>query len=381
MPLERSPMNPLISPLHVTPSSPEMRVVSAFNAAAVTWEGETILMLRVAEVPKDVAEDEVAVPIISHEDEKPLVTIRRFRKDTPGLDISDPRGILYEGEILLSSLSHLRLARSKDGYHFDIEQEPALFPTEEYEEYGIEDPRMTFIEGRVYINYTVVSRYGVAVALASTDDFKSYTKHGVILPPENKNVVIFPERIDGKYAMIHRPATPGLGSLQMWMGFSEDMVHWGSHVPFMSKRPGMWDAIRIGAGAVPIKTDYGWLEIYHGVNAEQGYCLGAVLLDLENPAKILARSNIPFLIPETEYERTGFYGNVVFTCGAVVTEVANEKVVRIYYGAADQYTCRADVEMEDILDSLHAPALSVPVPVNLNEVPIASDPACAVDIG
>ena len=275
-----------------------------------------------------------------------------------------------------SSLSHLRLARSKDGYQFNIDKQPAIFPTEDYEEYGIEDPRMTVLEGVVYINYTAVSRFGVSVALASTTDFKTYTKLGVILPPENKNVVIFPERINGEYVMIHRPATTGLGSQQMWMAFSNDMLHWGNHVPFMGKRPGMWDSIRIGAGAVPIKTEYGWLEIYHGVNEQQGYCLGASLLALNKPSIILARSNVPFLIPETEYERTGFYGNVVFTCGAVVTDAPDHHVVSIYYGAADQYTCRADIELEDILDSLHAPALFVPLPIDLNQVPMPTGSTC-----
>lgn len=376
MRIERAAMNPLISPLHVTPSSPEMAVVSAFNAAAVTWHDETLLMLRVAEVPKDIPEDEVAVPIVtSGESNKNgnKVEVKRFRKDTPGLDTSDPRGVVYNGEILLSSLSHLRLARSANGYDFEIEKAPALFPTEIYEEYGIEDPRMTNIENTVYINYTAVSRYGVGVALASTKDFKSYTKHGMILPPENKNVVIFPERIDGQYVMMHRPATTGLGNQQIWLGFSDDMFHWGAHWPLMTKRPGMWDSIRIGAGAVPIKTDYGWLEIYHGVNKEQGYCLGAVLLDINNPRNILARSNIPFLIPETEYERVGFYGNVVFTCGAVVTGAEKDQVVRIYYGAADQYTCRADIAMEDILDSLHAPAIAIAPPVDMDQVPMVPE--------
>jgi predicted GH43/DUF377 family glycosyl hydrolase len=368
MRIHRAQMNPLISPLHVTPSSEEMRVVSAFNAATATVGGETFLLLRVAEVPKEVGADEVAVPVVAWTAGTPGIEVRRFALDTPGLDLSDPRAVIYEGEIYLSSLSHLRLARSTDGYHFTIDTVPALFPTEPYEEYGLEDPRMTSIDGTVYINYTAVSRYGVGVALASTQNFATYTKHGMILAPENKNVVIFPEKIGGQYMMIHRPSTTGLGNQQMWVAASHDLLHWGMHVPLMGKRPGMWDSMRLGAGAVPIKTDYGWLEIYHGVNPEQGYCLGAVLLDLEDPTQILARSSIPFLIPETEYERVGFYGNVVFTCGAVATQVENAAVVRIYYGAADQYTCRADIALEDILDSLHAPALEVRVPVNLDDV-------------
>jgi predicted GH43/DUF377 family glycosyl hydrolase len=239
---------------------------------------------------------------------------------------------------------------------------------------------MTVIEDTAYINYTAVSRYGVCVALASTRDFVTYEKHGVILPPENKNVVIFPERVDDHFVMIHRPATSGLGNQQMWLAYSHDMLNWGHHVPLMTKRPGMWDSIRIGAGAVPIKTADGWLEIYHGVNEQLGYCLGAVLLDLHDPSKILARSNVPFLIPETEYERTGFYGNVVFTCGAVVTTHESDPVVHIYYGAADQYTCRADIELEDILDSLHAPVFVATEPqAKLEEVPIQSGIACPLE--
>jgi predicted GH43/DUF377 family glycosyl hydrolase len=141
----------------------------------------------------------------------------------------------------------------------------------------------------------------------------------------------------------------------------------------------MWDSVRLGAGAVPIKTAYGWLEIYHGVNPEQGYCLGAVLMDLRDPSQILARSNMPFLIPEAEYERTGFYHNVVFTCGAVVTKVADEDIVRIYYGAADQYTCRADIELEDILDSLHAPALAPAAAPEISALPGPTALSCPIE--
>ncbi len=374
MRIERALMNPLISPLHVQPSAPDLRVVSAFNAAAVRWHDETVLLLRVAEVPKDVPEHEVAVPVVAHRHGSAHIEVKRFRKDTPGLDISDPRAVIMDGEIFLSSLSHLRLARSADGFKFTIEKQPALFPTEPYEEYGIEDPRMTCLEGRVYINYTAVSRFGIGVGLASTCDFVTYEKHGIILPPENKNVVIFPERVNGRYVMLHRPATTGLGSQQIWLAYSDDMLHWGQHLPLMGKRPGMWDSIRLGAGAVPIKTPDGWLEIYHGVNPDQGYCLGAVLLDLHDPSKILARSNTPFLIPETEYERTGFYGNVVFTCGAVVAAAGDK--VQIYYGAADQYTCRADLYLEDIMDSLHAPARFVPPPVDIDQVPMPRGSSC-----
>lgn len=349
----RAAMNPLISPAQVSPSSPDLRVISAFNAAAMAWGDETLLLLRVAETPAEVADDEVAIPVVRLCNGRHHVSIHRFRKDTPGLDTSDPRGILYQGEWFLTSVSHLRLARSRDGYHFEIEAAPALFPTEPYEEYGIEDPRMTLIGDQIYVTYTAVSRDGVCVALASTTDFRSYTKHGVILPPENKNVVIFPEQIQGKYLMIHRPTGGGLGGQQMWMASSADLLHWGEYRPLMGKRPTMWDNVRIGAGAVPIRTPYGWLEIYHGVSDTLGYCLGAVLMDLDSPSRVIARSSRPLLRPEAHYEQNGFYSNVVFTCGAIVARSQpRTRMVQIYYGAVDETTCRVDIPIEDILDDL-----------------------------
>ena len=359
MQITRATQNPLISPAQVHPSSPDLRVVSVFNAAALRWGegGETLLLLRVAEAPAQVPEDEVAIPVITPcHDGCPSLTIHHFHKNTPGLDLRDPRGVIYQGEQFLTTLSHLRLAHSRDGVHFTVESSPALYPRESYEEYGIEDPRMTMLNGRVYITYTAVSRTGVCVALASTSDFQHYDRHGLILPPENKNTVLFPERIQGKYMMIHRPAGGSLGGLQMWLASSTDLVHWGEYRPLMSKRMGMWDSVRVGAGAPPIRTPSGWLEIYHGVCAERGYCLGAVLLDLADPSHVLARSPLPLLAPEADYERSGFYSNVVFTCGATVTDTPAEgKMVQIYYGAVDETTCRADIPLQDILDHLLEP--------------------------
>ena len=358
MRIVRASMNPLISPGQVSPSSPDLRVVSVFNAAALVWEGETLLLLRVAEAPIPADEDQVAIPIITPGTAAcPNITILHFHKSTPGLDLHDPRGIIFKGEQFLTTISHLRLARSTDGLHFTVDTTPALFPSESYEEYGIEDPRMTLLDDRVYITYTAVSRHGICVALASTTDFQHYTKHGLILPPENKNAVLFPARIQGEYQLMHRPTGGGLGGLQMWLASSSDLLHWGGFRPLMAKRPTMWDSVRIGAGAVPIKTALGWLEIYHGVNAKEGYCLGAVLLDLEDPSKVLARSPLPLLSPSTEYERSGFFSNVVFTCGATVTQMpSGSEMVQIYYGAVDETTCRADVPLADILEHLLAPA-------------------------
>ncbi len=344
----RAANNPLITPADVPPSSPELKVVCAFNAAAARYGHETLLLLRVAETVREVAPDEVAVPILDCRDGA-CVQIERIPRNTPGLDLRDSRAVRLQDRYLLSSLSHLRLARSTDGLHFTIDAAPALFPATEYEEYGIEDPRITQIGDTYYINYTAVSRYGIGVGLASTTDFVSYTRHGLIFGPENKNVAIFPEKIGGLYYAIHRPANTGMGTMSMWLASSPDLIHWGNHRQFLSSRPGMWDAVRLGAGSVPFRTDDGWLAVYHGVNREQGYCLGAVLLDKDDPSRVLARSQEPILYPQANYEQVGFYGSVVFTCGSIVDDAG---LLWIYYGAADEYTCCACLDVDDILDSL-----------------------------
>lgn len=354
MRISRVAGNPLLTPQAVPPSSPELQVLCAFNPAATRFRDETLLLLRVAETVREVAPDEVAVPVMDCTGETPRVHVERIPRDTPGLDISDSRAIVLADRHLLTSLSHLRLARSTDGTHFTVDPHPTLFPCLPYEEYGIEDPRIACIDGTYYITYTAVSRWGIAVGLASTTDFLTFTRHGLIFGPENKDVALFPERINGRYYILHRPSTSGVGTLRIWVSESPDLFHWGGHRQLLAKRPGMWDGLRIGAGDTPIKTDAGWLTIYHGVNREHGYCLGALLLNLDDPRQVVARSDTPILTPQAPYERIGFYGNVVFTCGSVADEAG---MLHIYYGAADAYTCCATVPIADILDSLHAPTV------------------------
>lgn len=220
-------------------------MIGVFNPAVLHWEGETLLLLRVAEAPVAITKDEVVIPIVTTSpDVSQHIAIHHFHKGTEGLDLHDPRGIIYQGEHFLTTISHLRLAHSQDGLHFTIDKAPALFPSESYEEYGIEDPHMTLLDGRVYITNTAVSRNGVCVALASTTDFQHYIRHGLILPPDNKNAVLFPERIQESYLMIHRPTGGSLGGLQMWLASSENLLQWGAFRPLLAKRPGMWDNVR-----------------------------------------------------------------------------------------------------------------------------------------
>ncbi|MEJ7812442.1 MAG: glycoside hydrolase family 130 protein [Gemmatimonadaceae bacterium] len=335
----------------VSPSRPDLAVVGVFNPAAISHGGETLLLLRVAEAPREIAAGEVAAPV--YDPDSGRLVVERWRRDAPGVDASDPRMLVVDGHTWLTSVSHLRIARSADGIHFDVEPLPALFPATAYESFGVEDPRVTLVEGTYWINYTAVSRHGIATALASTRDFRSFARHGIIFPPPNRDVTIFPERIGGRYVALHRPMPAGLGHPAIWIASSADMLAWGNHQLVAAARPGSWDDAKVGGGAVPFRVRAGgrdaWLAVYHGVTGSPTtYSLGALLLDGEDPARVIARSREPILRPEAAYEREGFFGGVVFTCGLL----AEGDVVRIYYGAADGVTAVADLSLDEILAGL-----------------------------
>ncbi|MHC4944882.1 MAG: glycoside hydrolase family 130 protein [Planctomycetota bacterium] len=254
----------------------------------------------------------------------------------------------------LQGRSVLALARSEDGFHFEVEEEPVLVPAEEepfatYESLGIEDPRITELEGRYYILYTAVSPYGPRLGLARTKDFHHFERLALISEPENKDGVLFPRRIDGRYVRLDRPMAKGLGN--MWISYSEDLVNWGDAKLLLSIRPGFWDCDRIGASAPPLETERGWLEIYHGVKFTSSgplYRLGVLLLDLKDPSKVLGRSGIPVLAPREYYERVGDVNNVVFSCGAIYEEYSGN--VKVYYGAADTCICVGMAKLNDLVD-------------------------------
>ncbi|WP_334073255.1 MULTISPECIES: glycoside hydrolase family 130 protein [Paenibacillus] len=343
MNVKRCAQNPVIRVGDVAPSRPNFRVLGAFNAGVAQVRDEIILLLRVSEAPVSDRGDEVLVPRLNEAGTD--VLIERYDKADPSYDFSDSRFVARDGRtVMLTSLSHLRVARSKDGVHFDIEPEPALFPEHALEAWGIEDPRVTKIGDMYYITYSSASARGVGVGLAETRDFRTFKRHGLMLAPENKDVMIFPEKINGKYFALHRPVPKSFGSPEMWIAESPDLVHWGNHRFLMGLSEQGWDSARMGGGAVPIRTDRGWLALYHGADSKHRYCMGAVLLDLKNPAKVIARSRVPVLEPETAYEVNGFFGGVVFSCGAILLD----QTIRMYYGAADEVMAVVDIPLEDI---------------------------------
>ncbi len=245
------------------------------------------------------------------------------------------------------------LGRSRDGYQFEIERLPVMIPAGEgpmsrYEVAGVEDPRITLLEGDIYVVYTAFSGYGPVMALARTENFSTFERLGIISEPGNKDGMLFPRRVAGRYVRFDRPIGNGVG--RIWVSFSEDLEHWGDSRAVISPRPGYWDSYRIGASCVPIETETAWLEIYHGVKMTSSgpiYRAGVVLLDLEDPSVVVARSEVPVLAPRTDYERIGDINNVVFPSAAVLED---DGEVKVYYGAADTSICVATATLQELMD-------------------------------
>ncbi len=337
--------NPLLKPADIKPSSAGMVVECLLNPGVFEFDNKIWLLIRVAERPAQ-EEGIVSLPVYN---ENGKVEILRFDKKDEHLDMSDARIIRYKETDYLTTLSHLRLVCSEDGITFH--QPPDYWPifgNGAQEAFGIEDCRVTKIDKTYHLTYTMVSRYGVGVGLIQTVNWKTFNRLGMILPPHNKDCAIFGETINGKYFALHRPSSSQLGGNFIWIAESPDLLHWGNHTCIATTRPGKWDEARIGAGAAPIKTSQGWLEIYHGADANHRYCLGALLLDLENPSRVLGRSDEPIMEPTTPYELTGFFGNVIFTNGHRV----EGDTLHVYYGASDEVICSAQFSIDEILQSL-----------------------------
>ncbi|WP_058303004.1 glycoside hydrolase family 130 protein [Gorillibacterium timonense] len=344
MALIRSESNPILTCQDVPPSREGWEVIGVFNAGVARLKDEVILLLRVAERPVPGDADFYLTPLYNP-DTKELEVCRIPRE---GADFSDPRVVRTPDQNYLTSISHIRLARSRDGIRFEVEAIPALEPASEYEAYGIEDPRITPLEGGFIITYSAVSQLGIVVPLVYTEDFRSFERRGLIFHPDNKDVVLFPEKIGGKYYALHRPSISHYAKPDMWIAESPDLEHWGHHRHVAGIRPGKWDDTRIGASAVPIRTEQGWLELYHGADSHNRYCMGAMLFDLEEPWKLIARCELPFMEPEEPYETDGFFGNVIFACGALL----DGETIRLYYGAADSCMAYAEVPLADVLGTL-----------------------------
>jgi len=278
--------------------------------------------------------------------------------------VLNPAAVQVVGQTLLlvrvedcRGFSHLTLARSADGIDgWQIEARPALAPGTdvEAESYGVEDPRVTpLIDDQCFgVVYCAYGPQGPAVAIATTRDFHSYDRKGLALPPENKDAALFPRKIGGRYALLHRPVSPMSGGGNIWISYSPDLVHWGEHREVLRARHSpWWDAGKIGLNTPPLETDQGWLIMYHGV---RGTCAGSIyrcgfaLLDKADPSQVLGRSDEWALGPIEAEARVGDVDNVVFPCGWI----AEDDSVRIYYGMADSAIGLATASISELLASL-----------------------------
>jgi predicted GH43/DUF377 family glycosyl hydrolase len=340
----RFEQNPLLTAKDIQPSSEDMVVECLVNPGVFRFDKKIWLLVRVVERPE---QTEGYIRIARNQDSE--IEMLQFSKSDPQLDFSDPRVIHYNGSDYLTSISHLRLMCSEDGKNFKVaENYSPIFGEGELEDYGIEDCRVTELNGMFYLTYTMVSSNGVGVGLIQTRDWKRFDRKGMILPPHNKDCAIFEEKIRDRYFALHRPSSPELGGNYIWIAESPDCIHWGHHKCVAKTREGMWDSARIGAGCAPIETPKGWLAIYHGSDELNRYCLGGLLLDLRDPSRVIARSESPLMEPTEAYELNELSGNVIFTNGHLVV---GDKL-HLYYGAGNEVICGAELSIKEILSSL-----------------------------
>ncbi|MBW1975760.1 MAG: glycoside hydrolase family 130 protein [Deltaproteobacteria bacterium] len=248
--------------------------------------------------------------------------------------------------------SHLTLAESQDGIHFSVHPRPWIVPSEDpeyepYERFGIEDPRITQIGETYYITYVAFGPHGPRTGLGLTKDFKRFERICLMTESDNKDCVLFPEKIQGYYVRLDRPGGMGGSRASIWISYSPDLIHWGRSKVLLAPEPG-WGASKVGVSTPPIKTEEGWLVLYHGVRqtgAGRIYRVGAMLLDLEKPEKLIRYTPHFILAPREYYERVGDVPNVVFPCGFVL----EENVLKLYYGAADTCICLAETTLDEIM--------------------------------
>ena len=344
---KRFSQNPLLSPSDLKPSSDGLEISCLLNPGVFQFEGKTWLIVRVAERPQQ-KENIISFPVLTATGTTQIIEIS---KDDPALKATDARVINYQGVDYLTTLSHLRLLCTDDGINFhQPEGYPLLTGEGILQTFGVEDCRVTFLENKYHLTFTAVSDNGVGVGLRTTTDWKHFQSHGMMLPPHNKDCAIFEEKINGLYYALHRPSSVDIGGNYIWLAQSPDGIHWGNHKCIIRTRKDAWDSARVGAGAAPIKTDKGWLEIYHGANEHHQYCLGAFLMNMDDPSKVIARTEDPIMTPSTEYELSGFFGNVVFTNGHIVDPDGD--TVTIYYGASDEFVCGAKFSLKEIISLL-----------------------------
>lgn len=367
MPLPRLETLHLLKPEDLPPSRDGLRVIGAFNPAAIAaptpqHPGRVALLVRVAEQPSAQRAGFHASPRYTPDGG---ITTDWFAHDA--VCTADPRLLVLKdsGFQRLRFTSHLRVCFASDGRAVDS-LGPIIEPTHPFDplgSFGYEDPRLTRLDDAHFFTVVGASEHGVVTELMRTTDFLSFERLGTVFCCENKDVTLFPRRINGAYAAIHRPTGDfGTTPPEMWLATSPDLKHWGDHRPlYGTMRDGFgndtavgWDQGRVGGGVPPIETPRGWLVIYHASCKPKAgekigvYAAGALLLDRNNPAQVLAATKEPFMVPVEPFECAGFVNAVVFPTGCAV----RGDELWLYYGAADSHVGMVRYRFDALLGAL-----------------------------
>lgn len=336
------------------PSLRAVKIDGIFNPAAIRLpNNEIMLYVRVAERP--IRKGKRGCPIIVERDKY------KFEEKSKYEVVGQTGNVMFlrDGVCRLLNLSHFRkVILNRNGFDIKrINQKPVFTGLPSDGNLGVEDPRIVKIGSKYYMTYVSVStNEGVSTSLAISENLKNWQRQGIIFRVQNKDVVLFPEKIDKKYVALHRPE--GFFTFDkpsIWISYSKDLIYWGKDKSILHPRENSWDNQRIGAGPHPIKTKKGWLVIYHGVESYYGrriYRVGSFLLDLKNPKKVLARTpkKKAFIEPLQPYERKGYLSNVVFPTGVVPD--LNEKDLLIYSGGADSIISVKKIPIKDFLEHM-----------------------------
>ena len=298
-------------------------------------------------------------PIVRRWVQNPILT--REEVPYPVETVHNAAVVKHEGRYVMLFRAHRRngrsiigMAESADGFRFTVKPAPFITPARDgpfapWEEYGVEDPRICPMDGQFWITYSAYSRHGVRVALARTEDFVRLERIALITQADYRNVVLFPRRFGDRYVRLDRPHSE-ISPWSIWISYSPDLVHWGESRVVLKPLAYHWDEMKVGPGATPIKTEKGWLNIFHGVFKTMDgavYRLGVALHDLEDPARIIAVADEWILQPEDPWEISGYVHNVVFCCGAVDEA---DGTVKLYWGGADTVMCAGTARVADLVD-------------------------------
>jgi len=344
----------LLQPADVKPQFDGFEVIGTFNPAAIEFGDGVALLVRVSERPTETREGYIALPYWDWQQGGVAIDWRSLDE----VELVDPRIVRLRpsGHLRLTFISWLLVAFSRDGLTIDHFGDSSFLPATRYETFGVEDPRLAMFNGRFYFTYVAVSQHGVATALASTIDFQSFQRHGIIFCPENKDVILFPERIDGQYVALHRPnPNAHFCPPEIWTARSPDLLHWGGHERLLGSEVG-WATVKVGGGTGFVRTDRGWLSLFHGHIEPQctgdvgQYAAGTMLLDLKDPQRIVGLSPQPVMRAEADFERSGFLPDIVFPTALV----RSGDELDVYYGAADTATGVARYSLDELLATIEA---------------------------